>query len=103
MRIEGNDHLVELNVIRNVVQESDDQGGIDMFGNPLNKFPFKNQIEPKALGSGVIINRRGYIVTNHHVVADATEVKVHLGDRNFKAEVRGMDEETDLAVLKVEG
>jgi len=35
MRIEGNDHLIELNVIRNVVQESDDQGGIDMFGNPL--------------------------------------------------------------------
>ncbi len=35
MRIEGNDHLIELNHIRNVVQESDDQGGIDMFGNPL--------------------------------------------------------------------
>lgn len=35
LRVEGNDHLVELNVIRNVVQESDDQGGLDMFGNPL--------------------------------------------------------------------
>jgi len=35
MRIEGNDHLIELNVIRNVVQESDDQGGLDMWGNPL--------------------------------------------------------------------
>ena len=35
MRIEGNDHLIELNAIRNVVQESDDQGGLDMFGNPL--------------------------------------------------------------------
>jgi len=35
MRIEGNDHLIELNMVRNVVQESDDQGGIDMFGNPL--------------------------------------------------------------------
>ena len=35
MRIEGNDHLIELNVVRHVVQESDDQGGIDMFGNPL--------------------------------------------------------------------
>ncbi len=35
MRIEGNDHLIELNQVRNVVQESDDQGGIDMFGNPL--------------------------------------------------------------------
>jgi hypothetical protein len=35
IRIEGNDHLVELNHVRDVVQESDDQGGIDMFGNPL--------------------------------------------------------------------
>ncbi|MBM4025770.1 MAG: hypothetical protein FJ280_10235 [Planctomycetes bacterium] len=35
LRIEGNDHLIELNAIRNVVQESDDQGGLDMFGNPL--------------------------------------------------------------------
>lgn len=35
MRIEGNDHVIELNRVRNVVQESDDQGGIDMFGNPL--------------------------------------------------------------------
>lgn len=35
LRIEGNDHLVELNVIRHVVEESDDQGGLDMFGNPL--------------------------------------------------------------------
>ncbi len=35
MRIEGNDHIIELNTVRNVVQESDDQGGIDMFGNPL--------------------------------------------------------------------
>jgi len=35
MRIEGNDQLIELNQVRQVVQESDDQGGVDMFGNPL--------------------------------------------------------------------
>ncbi len=35
LRIEGNDHLIELNAIQHVVQESDDQGGLDMFGNPL--------------------------------------------------------------------
>ncbi len=35
LRVEGNDHVIELNHIRDVVQESDDQGGIDMFGNPL--------------------------------------------------------------------
>jgi len=54
MRIEGNDHLIELNVVRNVVQESDDQGGIDMFGNPLYR--------------GVVIrwNRWGDIVGGTH-------------------------------------
>ena len=35
LRIEGNDHLIELNAIHDVVEESDDQGGLDMFGNPL--------------------------------------------------------------------
>lgn len=35
MRVEGNEQLVELNVVRHVVEESDDQGGVDMFGNPL--------------------------------------------------------------------
>ena len=35
LRVEGNDHLIELNLVRNVVKESDDQGGVDMFGNPL--------------------------------------------------------------------
>ncbi len=35
LRVEGNDHVIELNAIRHVVQESDDQGGLDMFGNPL--------------------------------------------------------------------
>jgi hypothetical protein len=35
MRIEGNDHRIELNLVRDVVKESDDQGGVDMFGNPL--------------------------------------------------------------------
>ena len=35
LRVEGNEHLIELNEIRHVVQESDDQGGMDMFGNPL--------------------------------------------------------------------
>jgi hypothetical protein len=35
LRVEGNDHIIELNIIRNVVWESDDQGGLDMYGNPL--------------------------------------------------------------------
>ena len=53
-------------------------------------------------GSGVIIRSDGYIVTNNHVVADASEIKVTLNDnRSFDAEVVGTDPNTDLALVKI--
>lgn len=53
-------------------------------------------------GSGVIIDKRGYIVTNYHVIQGATEVIVNLADgRQVEAEIRGSDPRTDLAVLKI--
>lgn len=55
-------------------------------------------------GSGVVISPDGYIVTNNHVVADASEVTVTFNDRyTAKAKVVGTDPSTDIAVLKVEG
>ena len=55
-------------------------------------------------GSGFFISGDGYIVTNNHVVADATEITVRLADsRELTARVVGRDEATDLAVIKVEG
>ncbi len=60
--------------------------------------------ERNGLGSGVIISKDGYIVTNNHVVAGADEITVTLNDnRQFKARIIGLDEETDLALLKIEG
>jgi serine protease Do len=57
-----------------------------------------------SLGSGVIVSPDGYILTNNHVVEDATDVKVTLGDRRqLEAKVIGTDPKTDIAVLKVEG
>jgi len=57
----------------------------------------------KALGSGVIMTRDGYILTNNHVVEGATGVQVTLGDkREFKAKVVGTDPKTDIAVLKID-
>jgi Do/DeqQ family serine protease len=54
-------------------------------------------------GSGVIISSDGYIVTNNHVVADATQVEVVLNDnRSYEASVIGTDEATDLAVIKID-
>ncbi|GLS01959.1 serine protease [Brevundimonas denitrificans] len=55
-------------------------------------------------GSGFFISGDGFIVTNNHVVADATEITVRLADsRELTARVVGRDEATDLAVIKVEG
>jgi serine protease Do len=57
-----------------------------------------------ALGSGVIVRPEGYILTNHHVIDGADQVRVELSDgRSFKAEVVGSDSPSDLAVLKVSG
>ncbi|MFM1896289.1 MAG: hypothetical protein RLZZ385_1363 [Pseudomonadota bacterium] len=58
--------------------------------------------ERAALGSGFIISEDGYVVTNHHVVAGATDITVHLTDRReYAAEVIGLDEPSDLALLKI--
>ena len=54
-------------------------------------------------GSGVIVSPNGDIVTNHHVIADAEFIEIRLEDkREFVAEVVGIDESTDLALLKIE-
>jgi Do/DeqQ family serine protease len=56
-----------------------------------------------SLGSGVIVARDGVIVTNHHVVRDATDIRVVLADRReFDAKILVSDQKTDLAVLKIE-
>lgn len=55
-----------------------------------------------AGGSGFVISRDGLVVTNNHVIEGATAVKVHLGDRDYVAEVKGTDPATDLALLKID-
>jgi serine protease Do len=56
----------------------------------------------QGAGSGVIISREGYIVTNNHVVEGAKEITVTLADRQeYKARIVGRDPKTDLAVLKI--
>jgi len=54
-------------------------------------------------GSGLIIDRKGYVITNNHVIDGATRVQVHLKDgRTFFGEVVGLDSSTDIAVIKVD-
>jgi Do/DeqQ family serine protease len=69
------------------------------WGNP----GYQNQQPSMGAGSGVILTDDGYIVTNNHVVDNATKVEVTLNDkRSFEAKVIGTDPSTDLALLKVE-
>lgn len=61
-----------------------------------------NQLEIRTLGSGVIMDQRGYIITNKHVINDADQIIVALQDgRVFEALLVGSDTLTDLAVLKI--
>lgn len=66
--------------------------------------PRQQQPEPvQGIGSGVVISEDGYIVTNYHVIENATEIEVTLNDRrSFKAEVIGTDPNTDIALLKID-
>lgn len=58
---------------------------------------------PRGVGSGFFISDDGYIMTNNHVVSDATDIFVTLTDgREFKAKVIGTDERTDVALIKIE-
>lgn len=62
----------------------------------------RNQLEIRTLGSGVIMDQRGYIITNKHVINDADQIIVALQDgRVFEALLVGSDSLTDLAVLKI--
>lgn len=68
---------------------------------PRNRTPDQTQ---QGLGSGVVISADGYIITNNHVVDDADDVRVSIGDSNkrYEAKVVGRDPGSDLAVLKIE-
>lgn len=76
----------------------------DFFGMPYGYGGEPQTREQRAGGSGVIISTDGYIVTNNHVVEDATKLKVKLNDgRLFDAELVGTDPTTDVALIKIDG
>ncbi len=78
----------------------------EMPNHPFAPFFFGPQgpKEQSGLGSGVIISDDGVVLTNHHVIEKATEIKVTTSDdREFEAELVGSDEKSDLAVLRLKG
>ncbi len=72
------------------------------FGDFFGQMP-EREFRSMGLGSGVIIDSSGYILTNEHVVRDADKLTVKLSDgREFKAKVKGSDPRADLAVIKID-
>ena len=92
----------------------DRRGGVDpfeFFFGPRRRSPGDPQqpdsdspeeFRSDSGGSGFVISRDGLVITNYHVVEGASEVKVHLGDRDYPAEVKGTDPATDIALLKID-
>jgi len=88
-----------------------DQGGMEdffqrFFNNPFGgTVPMFPQHKGYALGSGVVVDKAGYIITNNHVVdkADRIQVKFVNDTTEYDAKVVGVDAPTDLAVIRVEG
>ena len=79
----------------------DDPSFRDFFGDRTPQQQSPRRVE--GVGSGVIVNPEGYILTNHHVVDGALEIKVELTDnRTFTAKLVGSDPPSDLAVLKID-
>ncbi|MDX1803117.1 MAG: DegQ family serine endoprotease [Alcanivorax sp.] len=75
----------------------------DQFGNPGEQMPKPEDQEIRSLGSGFIISSDGYVLTNNHVVKDADEIMVRLQDRReLKAKLVGADDQSDIALLKVD-
>ena len=85
------------------------------FGNPHGKNPFEEfwgapkengpsrDFKQRSLGSGFIIDKEGYIVTNNHVIENADQITVKLSDeKEYDATLVGRDPKTDLALIKIE-
>ncbi len=110
--------VVSINAVK-VIKNSGNmyQGGDPFFNDPFWRHFFGDRSSPfgrnrgrdrsfkqEGLGSGVIVDSRGYILTNNHVVGEADEINVTLPDkRTFDAQIVGTDPETDLAVIKIDG
>jgi S1-C subfamily serine protease len=88
----------------NVPSLSNDPFFRQFFGDQSNRQLNRPETEHEySLGSGVVVNPDGYILTNKHVVSGAPDTQVFTQDkRKFKAKVIGTDSKTDIAVLKID-
>ena len=87
----------------NIPNLPDDSPLNDLFRHFFEGVPNMPEQETRSLGSGFIISKDGYILTNYHVVADADKIEVRLSDRRyFEAKVIGSDKASDVALIKID-
>ena len=72
------------------------------FGEMFKDFEKPRERQASSLGSGFIIKENGTVITNNHVIANAEDILVRVGDKEYKAKVVGADPYMDIAVLKME-
>ena len=72
------------------------------FGEMFKDFERPTERKASALGSGFIIKDNGIVITNNHVIADAEDILVRAGEKEYKAKLIGADPYMDIAVLKME-
>lgn len=99
--------VVYIENVQKVKQQGRSFGGMDpffeFFGIPQGMESMPQEREQRGSGSGVIISQDGYIVTNNHVVEDASKLSVVTSDgKRYDAEVVGTDPTTDIALVKIE-
>ena len=71
------------------------------FGEMFKDFERPTERKASSLGSGFIIKEEGIVITNNHVIANAEDILIRVGDKEYNAEVIGADPYMDLAVLKI--
>lgn len=75
----------------------------EFFRRHMQPFSSPKRAQPRSMGSGFVISKDGYILTNAHVVESVEEITVKLNDkREFDAKVIGTDRKTDIALIKIE-
>jgi S1-C subfamily serine protease len=81
---------------------SQDRGLFQDFLGELFQNPPRREFRQRSLGSGFIISRDGYIITNNHVISEADKITIKLSDRReFIGTIVGKDPKTDLAIIKI--
>ncbi|MDO4502020.1 MAG: trypsin-like peptidase domain-containing protein [Coriobacteriia bacterium] len=81
------------------------QSSLDPYGGLFGMYGYSDsdELTKSSLGSGVVLSKDGYIITNYHVIENADALKVTVGGNEYDAEIVGSDESSDVAVIKAKG